>query len=158
MANEPQNIINQIQAFNQTITGVRYAPSFDKYPLDAPSVRLPMVLTWPSGPNVWKRHNFGSKKRVDGVYEMVVFVEPLGQNTLPGRSQLATTLLGAFREAWLSVDADGYPTALSNAGTHQVTLEFDDSYPNDSGIQPNLQVGAVVYAGFTVNIKVRELW
>lgn len=158
MANEPQNIINQIQAFNATITGVRFAPSFDKYPLTADSVRLPMVLTWPGGPNTWSRQGFGGKKRVDGVYEILVFCEALGQNTLPGRSQLATTLLGAFREAWLGLDASGYPTALSNAGTHQVTVEWDGTYPNDTGIQANMQIGATVYAGFQVNLKIRELW
>ena len=158
MSNEPQAIINMIQAVNSEITGVRFSPTFDKYPLTADSVRLPMVLTWPGGPNIWRRDNFASKKRVDGIYEILVFCEALGQNTLPGRSQLATTLLGAFREKWLSVDEQGYPTALSNAGTHQVTVEFDGTYPQDSGIQPNLQVGATAYAGFTIQLKIRELW
>lgn len=154
-----ETTINLIQAVNRGITGMRYAPSFSQYPLTADSVRLPMALTWP-GPATWRREQFGSKKRVDRVYDVLVFCEALGQNTLPGRSALAVALLQTSYATWIAVDANGYPTALAqpvNDGDPQVTLEWDGTYPQDTGLRADLQVGGVVYAGFTLQLRVREL-
>lgn len=151
--------IDLIQAVNATISGVRYSPTFSKYPLTADSVRLPMALTWPEAGN-WKREQFGSKKRTDRSYTIMVFVEALGQNTLPGRSQQAVTLLEAFVNAWQALDANGYPTALANptATQNQVTVEWGDRSPSDSGVITSLAVGATAYSGFTITLPIRELW
>ena len=157
--------INLIQTVNANILNssgtklVRYAPAFGEYPLSADSVRLPMALTWPEA-GQWDREHFGSKKRTDRTYTIMVFVEALGQNTLPGRSQLAVTLLDAFINTWMALDANGYPTALANptATQNQVTVEWGERKPSDSGVITSLAVGATMYSGFTISIPIRELW
>jgi hypothetical protein len=155
--------IDLIQAVNRTVTGARTVPTFDRYPLTADSVRLPLVLTWPEGAQ-WSRQHFGGKKREDRVYVIMVFVKAVGQGELPARSTEAVTLLDAFRDVWTALDAVGYPTALQNpaAGNDdvQVTLEWPGDYPQDTGVGvlPALAVGGTSYTGFEIRIKVRELW
>lgn len=156
--------INLIQAANRTLspTYFKTVPTFDKYPLTAESVRLPMILTWPDA-GTWSREGFGGKKRDDTVYVMLVFVAALGQGEMPARSSLAVELRDALRTFWLSVDQNGYPTALQNPGDEtpptQVTLEFDGQYPQVTAIGGTaLTVGGTPYTGFELRIKVRELW
>lgn len=149
--------IDLIQAVNRTITGTTTVPSFSQYPLTADTVRLPMVLTWPLN-GTWRREQFGGKKREDRVYVIMVFVAPIGQGEMPARSSLAVTLLDAFREKWLSLDANGWPTALQNSAP-QVTVAWDGEYPQDTGVGvlPSLKVGGTDYTGFELRIKIREL-
>jgi len=151
--------IDLIQNVNRSISGLRYAPEFSKYPQTADSVRLPMALTWPEAGD-WSREHFGSKKRTDRTYTILVFVEALGQNTMPGRSTLAVTLLDAFIDKWFSLDQNGYPTALANptATQNQVTVEWGERKPSDSGIVTDLAVGATPYSGFRITLPIRELW
>ena len=149
--------IDLIQTANRTVTLARTVPAFANYPLTADTVRLPLVLTWPDGAT-WRREIAESKKREDRVYVIMVFVQPIGQGELPARSSEAVTLLDAFRDFWLSLDANGYPTALANMSP-QVTVMWDGEYPQDTGVGalPPLKVGGTQYTGFEIRLKVREL-
>jgi hypothetical protein len=149
--------IDLIQTANRQIAGTRTVPTFAQYPLTADTVRLPMVLTWPDQAT-WTRQQFGGKKREDRVYVIMVFVQPIGQGEMPARSAEAVVLLDAFRDFWLSLDGNGYPTALADMSP-QVTVMWDGEYPQDSGVGalPPLKVGGTQYTGFEIRLKVREL-
>lgn len=152
--------INLIQTANRTLapTYVTTVPAFDKYPLTADTVRLPMVLTWPDQ-STWSRQIASSKQREDRIYVIMVFISPIGQGELPSRSTNAAVVLEAFKDFWLSLDQNGYPTALSNMSP-QVSVRWDDpAYPQDTGIGvlPPLKVGGTPYTGFEIRLKIREL-
>lgn len=152
-----KDTVNLIQAVNRSIDGVVTVPNFDKYPLAVDSNRCPTVLTWPDTAT-WTRQQFGGKKREDRVYVIMVFVSSAGQGELPSRSTKAVDLLEAFREKWLSLDENGYPTALANMSP-QVTVMWQDGYPQDTGIGvlPALKVGETSYTGFEIRLKIRYL-
>jgi hypothetical protein len=153
-------VINAIQAVNRGITGVRKAPTVDAYPLkvDFPA-DAPIALTWPKG-GPWKREQFGSKKRVDDVVSIYVYVAPIGTGMFPARVGETLTLLTRFRDTWFALDESGAPTALAdpvNAGDWQVTVEWDGELPSDGGVGEVI-IGDVKWTGFEIQLRVRSLW
>ncbi len=153
--------INLIQTVNATISGVRKAPQVAQYPVKADTPDLPLVLTVPAA-GQWHHSGIGGAlKRMDRVYRIVCFLEPLGQNELPARFQDSMNLLQAFVDMWLTpTGTTGYPIALAdpvNAGDPQVTIA-DGNPHSDTGLRRDLRMGNVLYMGFTIDLRVRELW
>lgn len=137
-------------------TSARKVPALSAYPLKADTADLPLVLTVP-GEATWHTKGLeGALRREDRVYRVIAFVEPLGQNELPTRVLLAATLLQELKDLFLGTPALSDPTSY---GDYQVTIEQSDAQPHsDGGIVPTLQIGGVPYHGFTIELRVRELW
>lgn len=152
-------IVNAIQAVNRGITGIVKAPTVDKYPLKIDTPDAPIALTWPKG-GPWSRQQMGSKKRVDDIYSIYVYVAPIGTSMFPTRVDTTLALLTRFRETWIDLDVVGYPTALADPDTAadwQVTVEFDGTYPQDAGVGI-ITIGDVPWTGFEIQLKVRSQW
>lgn len=153
--------IDLIQTVNRSIItawGRGKAPPLASYPLKLDTADAPLVITVP-GRAQWSRQQFGSKKRTDRPYRVIVFVAPLGQNELPARIDDTVRLISAFEDTWLAVDAQGYPTALqdpTNAGDRQITFVPDAT--EDGGLAVDLQIGGVPWSGFEIQLGVREQW
>lgn len=152
--------IDLIQNVNRAISGVRTCPTLARYPLKADTADLPLVLTIPAEGTFHHKGMGGSLKRQDRIYKIIAFVEPTGQNQFPVRAKETADLLQAFITTWLTVGiTDGEPIALADPPTYQVTIEDSESAPHsDTGIDPNLTIGGVTYHGFTISLRVRELW
>lgn len=152
--------IDLIQGVNRAISGVRTCPALSRYPLKADTADLPLVLTLPAEGTFHHEGIGGGLKRQDRVYRIIVFVEPIGQNQFPVRAYDTAVLLQAFIDRWLTVSTEtGLPVALADPPTYQVTVEASISNPHsDTGIDPNLTIGGVPYHGFTISLRVRELW
>lgn len=156
-ATDLEDIIDIIQGINRGVPGIVWAPPLQQYPLKADTAPRPLALTWPTS-GTWGRQDFGGKKRIDDVFSIFVYVEPLGQGQSAQRIAEAARLLSAFRTTWLAVGATGSPTALADpvsAGDIQVT--FMPAETADSGIGL-VTIGGVEWTGFEVRLSVRELW
>lgn len=137
-------------------TSARKVPAVSAYPLKADTADLPLVLTAPAEGTWHTKGLGGALRREDRTYRIIVFVEPLGQSELPARLLAAMTLLQEIKDLILATPALADPT---NYGDYQVTLEQSEERPHaDSGIIPSLQMGGVAYHGFTIDVRVRELW
>ncbi len=152
--------IDLIQAVNRGVTGITSAPPLARYPKSGDTPRLPMALTIPGEGTFHHGGIGGGKKRQDRTYQIVVFVEPVAQSEFPTNALRAATVLQNMIETWLRVDqANGANVALADPPPYQVTVEASPASPHsDTGITPNQSIGGVPYHGFTINLRVRELW
>ena len=152
--------IDLIQTVNRGVTGVTFAPALAKYPLSLTTAQLPAVLTVPGEGTFHHGGIGGGKRRQDRQYHIHCFAEPLGQSTFPTRALAATTVLQALIEAWLAVNqGSGAPIALADPPPYQVTVEASPGDPHsDTGLIPSLEIGGTPYHGFTITLRVRELW
>lgn len=149
--------INLIQTLIRTGgTSAVTVPALSAYPLKADTADLPLVLTVP-GEATWHTKGLGGAlRREDRTYRVVAFVEPLGQGELPTRLLAAATLLQELKDLFLGTPALSDPT---NYGDYQVTIEQSEARPHgDSGIVPSLTIGGAAFHGFTIDLRVRELW
>lgn len=134
----------------------RKVPAVSAYPLKADTADLPLILTRPAEATWHTKGIENALRREDREYEILVFVEPLGQSELPARLIEAMGLLQDVKDWILSTPALSDPT---NYGDYQVTLQQSEASPHsDGGIVPDLLIGGVAYHGFRVRARVRELW
>lgn len=137
-------------------TTARKVPALASYPLKADTADLPLILTVPADATWSTKGVEGALRREDRTYRILCFYEPLGQSELPTRLLGAATLLQQVKDIILDTPALADPV---NYGEYQVTLEQSAENPHqDDGITPNQQIGGVVYHGFEVRVRVRELW
>ena len=147
--------INRIQARNRTITGVKTAPDLEGYLAAVQVGQLPYVITWP-GDGQWgiKGHGWKTDHRTMLV---IVFVEPLGQGSIPTRAVQAIDLFDRVRDYYLT--AANISLAEPNTDGYQITVESSPNVSHsDNGLQSDLAIGGQTYHSFILRLKTRILW
>jgi hypothetical protein len=152
------NTINDIQALNRAVTGVKRAPDLDSYPTVLDTSNLPFVLTWPTEATWHSEGMGGAPKRMDRTFRIICFYEKLGQNDIPTRTAGAVKLLQRHINKFLN------PASIpvrdpSDTEPYQVTLERGKNAPHgDSGIRSDLKFGGDFFTGYDLQVRVRVQW
>jgi GNAT superfamily N-acetyltransferase len=145
--------INLLQARHATVSGVKGAPSVDKYVESLNGVELPFVLTWPEV-GQWQQQASGGFRRQDRTYTVQVFVRPVAQGRGIGAAlPVCTDLLQRFGELYLLPET----IALANPPPYQVTVETEPGKIEDVGIVV-LKYAGTDYHGFEFKVRVYEKW
>lgn len=164
MATDIELAINTLQVVNRSVltavgipdvgTASGKAPDLQNYPTGAPA-EPPLVLVWPADGS-WYQKGHGYKID-DRTFLLICFVEALGQNLIPQRAQLATQLLQAMRNQYVTPTTIELDTGSTSG--YQMTVASRDGNPqSDGGIVSNLEIGGNLYAGFTIRLSVRIQW
>lgn len=146
----------KIAAISITTTNSRQrvtlkAPEVSKYPTNVTTAQLPLALSWP-GPSTFDFEGIGGgKRRIMQLINVVVYLQPLGQNDIPTRVDEALMMLDAVRNTLLD------NTAIVD-DVYQVTLAQSLNNPHrDSGLRADLAFGGTIFFGFTVDLMMRIL-
>lgn len=145
--------IDALQALHRTVSGVITAPALAGYPTVLETAMLPCVLVWPVQGSWYVKG--GAARQMVRTMQVLGYVEPLGQNTIPTRAVQAIDLLQRLINLYTTISA----IPLSNPPPYQLTIESSSDLPHqDGGLQADLAFGGRAYAGFMISLNVRAIW
>jgi len=150
-----QDVVNGLTLAVGSKTITLQAPHIDRYPTQLTTAQLPLALTWPGGSSFDYEGIAGGKRRFMQSLTIIVYIQPLGQNDIPSRTEEAIDWLDVVRNALLDNVVLIQETGIK---AYQAVLTQGLGNPHrDSGVTPSLSFGGVSYVGFTLDVTVRIL-
>ena len=145
--------IDLVQALNRSVAGVRTAPALASYPTVIETAMLPCLITWPTQGRWYVKG--GAERQMLRTFQVIGYVEPLGQNAIPSRAVQAIDLLQLLINAYTNTDN----IRLFNPPPYQLTIESSsDTQHADGGLQSDLMFGGRAFHGFMIDLNVRAVW
>lgn len=148
--------LNLLQALHRPL--VRRAPAAAQYPT-GPIARtdLPYAITVPGGGQFFDMG--GGYKQEIRQYTVIVFVEALGQNTIPARIGETAELMRTFANTYSDRANAALQDPSAANGNYQITITTsNESSQSDTGLVSDLAAGGEPYSGFRLTLTVREKW
>lgn len=146
------NTIEQLQALNATVVGVKRTPV--KYPGSLNSADLPAVIVWPGPGETVPVTARAMVTRTNREYSVRVFVEAVGQSDHDTPARDGAALLDRFLETY-------FETQVLADGHTQIVRVRDSGLISGTGAVvgglATLTYAGVFYKGFVLSVNVLEI-